>query len=55
MSTAEKIKQLIAKQLTDFLLPNEHIPNNIEIKVSYAESNARLIIDTEKLAEVLKQ
>ena len=53
MTSADKIKQLISKELTHFLISNHHIPNSIEIKILNNESSARLIINAEKIAEAL--
>lgn len=54
LSTEEKLKQLITKELIFFLLSSKDAPNSIDITVSYGNSRACLKIEKEKIIEAFQ-
>ena len=54
MDLQDKVKAAVAKELTNFLLSSQSIPQKIEIVVKYAESSGRITIDAEKIAKEIQ-
>lgn len=50
----DKMKELIIKELSAFLLSSNAAPTGIEITVSYEHTRAKLRISEEKLAQLIK-
>jgi hypothetical protein len=55
MSTEEKIKELISKKLTSFLLSRKSIPSEIRVAVEYPLSTAILRIDAREIGSILRE
>lgn len=55
MSNADKIKDLISREIANFLVSESVKPLGIDIVIAYPQSNAHLHITAEKIAEEIKE
>lgn len=55
MSKYEKVKEIIARELTAFLLPARVMPSDVVISVYYDESVATIRLSGDRLANVKRE
>ena len=55
MTVDEIIKDRIAEKLKFFLLPGQKVPRNIQVIVSYDETDARLNIETRDILKDIEE
>ena len=55
MTIEETIKDRIAEELKYFLLPGHTVPRNIQVIISYDETDARLSIDARDILKDIEK